>query len=469
MLIGIDDDCFYSLQARLLREGHSLVVHAGNVPVDPDNFNITHVDPVDGATITQVRSVSDLLGAGCDFYICGTSLSAPTYEMAKSLGLPAIGYNESLCALEHDRTYAHRILTQQGCTHTLSLPPQHAFSDMDSVEAFLEDADNSNSSWVFKQSLLSPQHVANNRTVVSVAGTHDQVLHLMRSTPNAWFDDKGVGGLVLEKYVDGYEVCFGRWFDGTQWVGPMYACEEHKGAQDNDRGSLLTGEVGGWLEWYHKPEGQIVNVFEQLTPIFRGNCSGMVDINTRINESGIHFIEFTVRYGRPTLEYMLATVADDCDLGETLYRLTGSALNQLSPDVFANTYDQTHACGVTVFSYGIPLLSDTNGIGPVPFNLPDELTSSRTFQQLFCSYDRDTDTWMTARNNRQFTIVGTSNVSMVGTDDSAQDYAYQWLYGGGRDAINILGCTWRSDVGNNYPDITALLTSLNILKGSNHV
>ena len=434
MKIGIYDDKFFSLQERLIIEGHDLFVFVGNHDIPADKFNLTSVSGP--GTLTQARTFIDLIDEDCDFYITGTDQDDQAFDILKSLGHLVIGYSESVCELEYNRDYAQRVLLMLDVDSLgLKLPVQHSFTSPKQVEEFLLGE---RKSWVIKKA--NGLESQDNRTVVSHF-PHTQVCSILIGN-RAWFNEEGYGGVVVEQFIQGNEVCFGRWFNGTKFVGPLYACEEHKGAQNGDRGRILTGEVGGWLQHYEKPKGLMVEVFERLEDILKNKCCGLVDINTIINSEGVYFLEFTMRFGRPTLEYLVGSMKPKTHFAEFLSQLASGQ----SPSYNAHKV----VAGVTVFSYGIPLSS--SNIPCILFNPPYCNLQKASVQQLFCTVEDGL--WKTAVDERQFTVVGfDKNASRACAN------AYEPL-----ENFSLLGCTWRDDVGLRYNDIQALLSKHKVLK-----
>ena len=447
MKIGIVDDMFYSLQNRLMLEGNTLVVFV------PSCQNL-HTIPAKAFNVCETRgkikcvaSLEALIKAKCDLYIVGTG-DHECYEILTGLGLPAVGYSRAATALEHSREYALAMLKKYK-VKALSLGEARTFHDADALRDFLSTT---KKKWVLKQSAESPLENITNRTVVC----HDvkQTLGLLNK-PNAWFNAAGDGGVRLEEYFSGYECCFGAWFDGEKFLLPIYSCIEHKGAQDGERGGIMTGEVGTTMKFYGSQGADPLNgtrvseMFSQLEPMLKGTCKGMIDVNTIYDPetNKLNFLEFTCRFGRPTLEMQIAMLAPYASLGAALLdTLTGYNTKHL----MRYMYREDCGVGVTVFSYGYPLLDELvpkSGADPeyykkatgseIEFHMPNTRTSDSKIVQQWCIYSEDKKSWVTAFNTRQFLSVGFGE-----SWGSAKLSAYTPLNG-----YNLLGHTWRGDVG----------------------
>lgn len=460
MKIGIFDDEFYSLQGRLLSEGYELLCYVGDQEIPEHVFNVTGIS----GTIVQAQTFTDFLHSDCDMFIIGTGEDKQhAYEtlclLHKDDGVAILGYDEAICELEYNRELAETLVRRYVPDNLLQVPHKYVFTDLDEACEWLITESNKpvdeQDGWVAKQHASSPQEIMHNRTVVSKPGQHLQLHALMRQERNAWFRPDGSGGIVFERFIEGQEICFGAWFNGETFSSTIYACEEHKGAQNGDRGRLLTGEVGSWLHWFHKAEGQAVEIFNHLVPVFKGRCNGMIDFNTILTSTGeLYFVEFTIRFGRPTLELMLASF--DTNVGGTFYNVKDDIT------VFDRLCKFERNVGTTVFSYGVPLLRQEDpGVGSIPFEMPESVNvGSNTFKvdsvQLFCRHNAELEQWVTANNERQFVMVASSN-----------DLDYKTLSKLANQSLSdfdVLGLTWRDDVGLKADDILTKLTDFGILK-----
>lgn len=446
MKIGIYDDMFFSLQKHLLELGHTVYCYvATNIP--EESFNVTgHVTAT--PRLIHVQDYDEFIHADYDAYIIGTGKDKQNcYEVLKFLypHKAICGYSEFICQLEYNREFAHHVVDKHIDKKYLKTPLSHSFISKDSAIDFFEDTDKS---WVVKQHTNSPLDTYNNRTVVSKAGKHQQVISLIQSDLNAWFDKDGYGGIVVEQYIEGQEVCFGSWFNGTNFIDTYYICEEHKGAQNSDRGRLLTGEVGTWLSWRNNTEGTVSRIFKQLEPVLKGHCCGMIDFNTILTPEGdLYFVEFTIRFGRPTLELMIATGFDFlCVMFDTQYVLAYYAQEHVKyPNVV----------GTTVFSYGIPLLNDTNALPVMNFDMPVVHKEGNSIQQLFCRHNALEQSWQTTPNERQFVVCSAFDKSScyVNTLPEHREILKDF---------DVLGLTWRDDVATNADSILNVLDNLGI-------
>lgn len=108
----------------------------------------------------------------------------------------------------------------------------------------------------------------------------------------------------LERFVKGTEIAFGRWWDGSKFVGPVLVNFEHKPKFDNNI-EPQTGEMGT-VAFYTYKVGKIIERFFEATSNILKKTSGKsvtyVDGNFILESSGqLKFLEYTVRFGEPTI------------------------------------------------------------------------------------------------------------------------------------------------------------------------
>ena len=147
-------------------------------------------------------------------------------------------------------------------------------------------------------------------------------------------------------------------------------------------------------------------------------------------------MEFTIRFGRPTLELMLASFSNN-----VVQELINSSKNVSS---FNNLILYERSVGVTVFSYGIPLYVRKIQVR-VQFLLRCQIkgVGTNSFKiepiQLFCRHNAELDQWTTSNNERQFVMVASSEGLEYKT---LSKLANQSL-----SEFDVLGLTWRDDIG----------------------
>jgi phosphoribosylamine--glycine ligase len=112
---------------------------------------------------------------------------------------------------------------------------------------------------------------------------------------------------ALQKRVTGVEIGVARYFNGTDWVGPIELNIEHKKFFPGDLGPK-TAEMGTLL-WYTADDNNRLfrEVLAPLKPYLREiGFRGDFDINCMVNEEGAWPMEATTRFGYPAVQAQMA-------------------------------------------------------------------------------------------------------------------------------------------------------------------
>jgi phosphoribosylamine-glycine ligase len=162
--------------------------------------------------------------------------------------------------------------------------------------------------------------------------------------------------VVVEDFLEGYEVCLGGYFDGKSFHNRVLVNQEYKGALEGNEGNILTGEVGTVLQWRHiaslphalasimyKLEEFLINKSSDPS---NGYYIGFIDINLMIVKNRIHLLEFTTRQGIPTEAEVLNTIDE---YGKFLADLSGYRMD----GGWKIDYNTLYVCGC-LCTYGLP-------------------------------------------------------------------------------------------------------------------
>ena len=188
--------------------------------------------------------------------------------------------------LELDRQYFHEILVENGIATVPSYDFQNAKDAIQFVESNLDV-------WVVKQS----SHIGM-LSYVGKRGDAKDTLDILRL-----YDERGIAPVHLQKRVYGIELGVGRYFNGSDWVGPIELNLEHK-PLCNDNIGPLTAEMGTVM-WYESDESNKLfrTVLAPLKAHLKAiNYVGDIDINCIVNSDGAWPLEATMRFGTPSTE-----------------------------------------------------------------------------------------------------------------------------------------------------------------------
>ena len=205
----------------------------------------------------------------------------------RAKGYSVFGGNKLSDRLETDRQYAQEIFTECG----IKTVPIKNFKDISGAIEFIK---RNKDAWVIKQngssskSLNYVAHFDDSRDVVNLLENYQTNL-------------KGeIRTITLQQKIKGVEIGVARYFNGTDWVGPIELNIEHKKFFPGDLGPA-TSEMGT-LAWYDDNENNQLfqEILAKLKPhLQKINYRGAIDINCIVNENGTYPLEATPRFGSP--------------------------------------------------------------------------------------------------------------------------------------------------------------------------
>ncbi len=198
-------------------------------------------------------------------------------------GYRVVGSSAGGDRLEMDRDFAQQLFSRCGMKTEPTLTFPRAADALAFVKAHRE-------AWVVKQN----DHQSH-LNYVGVTDDGSDVIGVLDS-----YQRLGIANISIQRKLAGVEVGVARYFNGTDWVGPVEINLEHKGLMNEDLGPK-TGEMGS-LMWY---VGEIQNrLFEatlgRLTPyLTQVDFRGAIDINCFVDGDEVYPIEATARFGCP--------------------------------------------------------------------------------------------------------------------------------------------------------------------------
>lgn len=127
-----------------------------------------------------------------------------------------------------------------------------------------------------------------------------------------------VKSFQLQKFATGVEIAVGAFFNGNDFIYPINVNFEHKKLFPGDIGPF-TGEMGTLMYW-SGPNTIFRTTLEKMREeIKKSGYVGYIDINCIANGRGIYPLEFTTRFGYPTISIQMEGITTD--MGDFLYRL----------------------------------------------------------------------------------------------------------------------------------------------------
>ncbi len=213
-------------------------------------------------------------------------------KIAKQLrekGKLVVGGTPYTDMLEDDRAFGQEELKKLG----ISIIPYQNFTSFDEA---IEYVRSNPSRYVIKPSgeaqnikgLLFVGEEEDGRDVIQVLNDYKKAL------------SKKIPVFQLQKRIKGVEIAVGAFFNGKQFVYPINVNFEHKKLFPGNLGPS-TGEMGTSMFW-SSPNKIFNQTLKKLeSKLAEENYVGYIDLNCIVNGNGIYPLEFTARFGYPTI------------------------------------------------------------------------------------------------------------------------------------------------------------------------
>ncbi|MBN1168871.1 phosphoribosylamine--glycine ligase, partial [Candidatus Woesebacteria bacterium] len=168
--------------------------------------------------------------------------------------------------------------------------------------------------------VIKPSGEAQNIKKLLFVGQDDDgsdVLRVLEAYKKTWSEQ--IKEFQLQRKVSsGVEVAVGAFFNGMKFVYPININFEHKKLFPGDLG-VATGEMGTSMFW-SKPNKLFSDTLMKMEPTLKKEgYVGYIDINCIVNGNGIYPLEFTARFGYPTIQIQSESMTSP--IGEFLYKL----------------------------------------------------------------------------------------------------------------------------------------------------
>ncbi|MEK7072137.1 MAG: hypothetical protein AAB969_01050, partial [Patescibacteria group bacterium] len=208
-------------------------------------------------------------------------------DKLRKKGYLVVGGSEMSDKLEMDREFGQSIFKKYGLK-TVSLV------DFDDIEEAILHIRKNRAAWVIKRNDGMSKFMSyvgkfdDGRDVENLLMNYLQNKHLKKEK------------ISLHKRVDGIEMGVGRYFNGTDWVGPVEINFEHIKFMPGDIGPA-TSEMGT-VAWYDDNEKNKLfqETLEKIKPYLVDiNFKGDFALNCMVNETGAYVLEATSRFGSP--------------------------------------------------------------------------------------------------------------------------------------------------------------------------
>src|SRR5271156_2912751 len=215
-------------------------------------------------------------------------------QALRAKGKPVIGGSEYTDKLEDDRSFGQEELKKAG----VNIIP---YEDFDSFDPAIEFVKKNPDRYVIKPS-GEAQNVKR-RLFVGEEEDGQDVIRMLEAYKKALSDEIKV--FQLQRRVVGVEVAVGGFFNGKNFIYPINVNFEHKKLFPGDIGPP-TGEMGTSMFW-SGPNQLFNHTLLKMEPVLASEgYIGYIDLNCIVNGNGIYPLEFTSRFGYPTISIQQA-------------------------------------------------------------------------------------------------------------------------------------------------------------------
>ncbi len=274
-LSGLSGD----LAWQVLKEGHEVRYHIAN----PEERDIADgfVPKVDDWEAEVEWS---------DIIVFDDTMGQGTRAHALRLqGKPVVGGTPYTDRLEDDRSFGQEELRKAG----VNILPYREFDNFDDAITFVKENPG--------RYVLKPSGEAQNvkrRLFVGEEDDGGDVVRMMEAYKKALADEIKV--FQLQRRATGVEVAVGAFFNGNKFVTPININFEHKRLFPGNVGPS-TGEMGTSMFWSEPNKLFTQTLAKMETLLAKERFVGYIDLNCIANANGIYPLEFTSRFGYPTI------------------------------------------------------------------------------------------------------------------------------------------------------------------------
>jgi phosphoribosylamine--glycine ligase len=142
------------------------------------------------------------------------------------------------------------------------------------------------------------------------------IVALLEHNKSSW--EGKIKSFQLQKFATGIEVAISAFFNGHDFITPININFEHKKLFPGDLGPF-TGEMGTLMYWDNPNNIFKATLGKMRDQLAESGYVGAIDVNCIVNGKGIYPLEFTSRFGYPTISIMMEGVQSPW--GEFLYSI----------------------------------------------------------------------------------------------------------------------------------------------------
>jgi phosphoribosylamine---glycine ligase len=228
-------------------------------------------------------------------------------QALRAKGKLVIGGTAYTDMLEDDRSFGQEELKKAG----VNIIPYKDFFSFDDAIAHVRQNPG--------QYVIKPSGEAQNIKRLLFVGEEedgDDVIRMLEAYKKAF--SKEIKQFQLQRRMTGVEVAVGAFFNGKEFIYPININFEHKKLFPGNLGPP-TGEMGTSMFW-SGPNKLFNLTLKKMEPKLREEgYVGYMDLNCIVNHNGVYPLEFTARFGYPTISIQQEGILNP--IGELFYEL----------------------------------------------------------------------------------------------------------------------------------------------------
>lgn len=216
--------------------------------------------------------------------------------------------------LEDDRSFGQEELKKYG----VNIIPFEDFTSFDEAVKFVQKNP--------ARYVIKPSGEAQNYKRLLFVGEEEDgkdVIQMLEAYKKTWSDKIKV--FQLQKRVTGVEVAVGAFFNGSQFMTPINVNFEHKKLFPGNIGPA-TGEMGTTMYWSDPNKIFGATLQKMEAKLAEEKYVGYMDVNCIVNGQGIYPLEFTARFGYPTISIQQEGIS--MPISEFLYGMADGTLKE---------------------------------------------------------------------------------------------------------------------------------------------
>ncbi len=244
-----------------------------------------------------------------DDVIAGEDGFGKMADELRAKGKLVVGGSEYTDRLEIDREFGQQEMKDAGM---LVL----AHWDFDNFGDAIEFLKANPGRYVFKPSEGDLDWHMKNLLFIGHEEDGKDLLEVLEHNRKSW--SRKIKRFQLQKVASGAEIAVGAFFNGHDFITPININFEHKKLFPSDIGPP-TGEMGTLMFWA-EPNGFFQDTLgRMLTKLRASKYVGYIDVNCIANARGVYPLEFTSRFGYPTISIHMEGIQSP--MGEFLYAI----------------------------------------------------------------------------------------------------------------------------------------------------